>query len=144
VPGAANIELLNAIVRWCLGRGYHVVLEGILAADRYGEMLEVLRGDHPASSHWFYLDIPFEETERRHQTRPQRDDFTAAQMAEWYQARDLLPGGHEIVIDQTSSLTSTVDLIMTRSGLSENGTPSGQTLNGTTVEGDGRSTRGWV
>jgi hypothetical protein len=51
MPGGANIALLDSMVRWCLGRGYHVVLEGIMAG-RYGEMLNGLRRDHQAS-HWF-------------------------------------------------------------------------------------------
>jgi thymidylate kinase len=117
VAGGANIDLLDSIVRWSLGRGYHVLLEGILASARYGDMLKALRHDHLASSFWFYLDVPFEETVRRHHTRPQRDEFTAEQMAEWYQERDLLDGGDETVIDSDSSLMTTTSTIMARSGL---------------------------
>jgi adenylate kinase family enzyme len=116
VPGAANIDLIDTIVRWTLSRGYHVLLEGILAASRYGDMLARLRYDYPVS-HWIYLDVPFEETVRRHRTRPQRDQFTPEQMAEWYQTRDLLPRCAETVIGPQSTLHATADLILQRSGL---------------------------
>jgi hypothetical protein len=94
-----------------------VVLEGILAACRYGDMLGALRRDHPTSSYWFYLDVSFAESVRRHHTRPHCEEFTSEQMAEWCQERDLLPGGHETVIDQASSLHATVELIINRVGL---------------------------
>ncbi|GAA2078695.1 hypothetical protein GCM10009780_14580 [Actinomadura alba] len=44
IPGDANIDLLDTIVRWSLNRGDHVLLEGILASSRYGHMLEALIG----------------------------------------------------------------------------------------------------
>ncbi|MFD0851020.1 kinase [Actinomadura adrarensis] len=119
VPGGANIDLLDTIVRWSIGHGYHVVLEGILTASRYGPMLEALRRDHPGQSHWFYLDIPFQETVRRHATRPQFQEFTADQMAEWYRERDLLDGEHETIIGPEWSLVATVKLIMKRSRLGQ-------------------------
>ncbi|GGK86478.1 hypothetical protein Ppa06_46360 [Planomonospora parontospora subsp. parontospora] len=62
LPGATNIGLIDVVVRYALDSGYHVVLEGILYADRYGAMLQTLRADHLGSSHCYYLDVPFAET----------------------------------------------------------------------------------
>lgn len=45
-PGGANIGLIDTVARYSLDAGYHVVLEGILYADRYGQMLQQLRADH--------------------------------------------------------------------------------------------------
>lgn len=125
-PDGANIGLIDLITRYSLAQGYHVVLEGILAASRYGAMLDGLRSDHPTSSAFFYLDVSFEETLRRHRTRPLRLEVTADQMREWYQARDLLPGGYETVIDEDSTLETTIRQVLEESGLDAAMTPSAE------------------
>ena len=43
--GTANIGLIQQTVSYCLGRGYHVVLEGILYSKRYGDMISTLVGE---------------------------------------------------------------------------------------------------
>ncbi|NUW34072.1 hypothetical protein HTZ77_21930 [Nonomuraea sp. SMC257] len=45
--------------------GHHVILEGILAASRYGPMLEALRRDRLGTTRLCYLDVSWEETARR-------------------------------------------------------------------------------
>ncbi|MFC4564768.1 kinase [Nocardiopsis mangrovi] len=117
VPGAANIGLIDTIARYALDSGYHVVIDGILDAGRYGPMLGALRADHAGRSAFFYLDVPFPETLRRHATRPQARDFGEPEMRRWYRWRDLLPGGGEEVVGARSGLPATVDLILQRTGL---------------------------
>jgi hypothetical protein len=70
-PGAANIGLNDTVARYALDAGYHVVVEGILYADHYGEMLAQLRAVHRGPTHGYYLHVPFEETVARHTTKPQ-------------------------------------------------------------------------
>jgi hypothetical protein len=67
--GAANIGLIGLTCRYALANGFHVVLEGILAAGRYGEMLAGLRAQFPGRSSWWFLDIGFSETLERHGTQ---------------------------------------------------------------------------
>lgn len=117
VPGGLNIGLIDMITRYSLAHGYHVVLEGILTAIRYGGMLEALRRDHTSNSVFFYLDASLEETLRRHQTRPQHAEFGAEQMREWYRHLDLLPGEHETVIPEHSPLQATVREVLRKSNL---------------------------
>ncbi|MCW2942811.1 MAG: Sli3 [Actinomycetia bacterium] len=117
VPNGVNIGLIDTIVRYTLDRGYHVVLEGILTADRYAAMLEALRHDHPGPSLWYYLDVSLQETLRRHDTRPQRHAFGAQEMQEWYQERDLLPDAGETIIGEASDLDTTVRQVLQESGL---------------------------
>ncbi|MCO5999811.1 kinase [Actinoallomurus rhizosphaericola] len=116
VPGGVNIGLIDTITRHALGAGYHVILEGILAAERYGPMLQELRRDHPRSA-WYYLDVSWPETLRRHAGRPQRADFGAEQMRDWYRPLDLLPDRCETVIAETSTLEVTVRQIMREASL---------------------------
>ncbi|WP_369395410.1 kinase [Streptomyces sp. CG1] len=116
-PGAANIGLIDTVARYALDAGYHVLVEGILYADRYGGMLARLRADHRGPTHGYYLDVPFGETLARHATKPIADDVSEADLRDWYRQRDLLPGGGETVIGADSSLTETVDHIMRDTGL---------------------------
>ncbi|MGW2017650.1 kinase [Streptomyces sp. NPDC001927] len=116
-PGAANIGLIDLTARYALGAGFHVVVEGILYADHYGEMLARLRADHRGVTHGYYLDVPFDETLSRHATKPIADDVDETQLRDWYRPRDLLAGGFETVIGADSSLEETVGHIMLETGL---------------------------
>ncbi|MFF8670121.1 AAA family ATPase [Streptomyces sp. NPDC015242] len=116
-PGAANIGLIGLTARHALDAGFHVVVEGILHADRYGEMLAALRADHRGPTYGYYLDVPFAETLIRHATKPIAEDVGEAQLRDWYRPRDLLPGGAEAVIGADSTLHRTVDRIMRDTGL---------------------------
>ncbi|MFD6874111.1 MULTISPECIES: AAA family ATPase [unclassified Streptomyces] len=120
VPGGANIGLIDTVARYALDAGYHVVVEGILYADRYADMLAGLLGDHRGVSRCYYLDIPIEETLTRHATKPDHDyliQVTERELRAWYRERDLLPGGLETVIGADSTLRDTTDRIMNDTGL---------------------------
>jgi hypothetical protein len=116
-PGGLAPELIAQTVRFALDRDYHVVLEGILAAARYGEMISGLIRSHRGQSFVFYLDVSFEESLRRHALRPQAAEFTGEQMRAWYLPRDLLglPGEH--VIAESSSFEATIGFIAETAGL---------------------------
>ena len=116
-PGASNIGLIGLTARYALDAGFHVVVEGILYADHYGDMLTELRADHRGTTHGYYLDVPFSETLARHATKPIADDVNEMQLRDWYRARDLLPCGTETVIGADSALYDTVDRIMLDTGL---------------------------
>lgn len=123
-PGAANIGLIDAVARYSLDAGYHVVLEGILYADHYGPMLQRLCADHLGRTHCYYLDVDIDETLRRHATKPQASEYGEVELRGWYRSRDLLPdgmesviGGAESVIGAAGSLAGTTDRIMTETGL---------------------------
>jgi len=109
-PGGVNIGLIEQTVKYALEHGYHTVLEGILNAERYGEMLQRLSDTY--SAHFFYFDLSFEETVRRHATRPQSSEFSPEMMREWYQPTDLLPFVQEQMFDESSSLEDVVKVIV--------------------------------
>ncbi|MFG1823444.1 hypothetical protein ACGFIJ_13240 [Microbispora bryophytorum] len=67
---------------------------------------------YAGNSVFFYLDVSFPETLRRHDSRPQRLEFTPDQMREWYQERDLLPDGCETVIGEDSPLEASVRQVL--------------------------------
>ncbi|MFD3555833.1 AAA family ATPase [Streptomyces goshikiensis] len=120
VPGGANIGLIDTAARYALDAGYHVVVEGILYADRYGDMLAGLLDDHRGVSRCYYLDVPIEETLARHASKADPDlllQVTERELREWYRERDLLPGGFETVIGAASSLADTIGRVLRDTGL---------------------------
>ncbi|MCP2014082.1 putative kinase [Deinococcus sp. HSC-46F16] len=117
VPGGKNIELIALNVRYALEHGYHVVLEGILTARHYGPMLERLHREHGEASHFYRFDLPFEETVRRHATRPQAREFGVDLMRGWYQERDGLAFVAERLIPAGSTLEATAERLWNETGL---------------------------
>ena len=117
IVGAPNIGLIAMTARYALAQGFHVVIEGILYADRYGQMLLDLYADHAGDSFFYYLDVPFSVTLKRHATKPNSNDFGETAMAAWFRPQDLLPGGIETVITADSSLEESIDRIAEASRL---------------------------
>ena len=103
VPGGANIGLIGLTARYALDHGYHVIVEGILDAGRYGEMLTALAADHAGTTRLYYLGVPFAETLRRHATKPLAGTYGEAEMRGWYRELDLLPRGLERVIGKPAA-----------------------------------------
>lgn len=122
-PGGANIGLIDLVTRYSLDSGYHVILDGILYADHYEPMLAGLARDHSGLSRFYYLDVAFAETLRRHATRPQAAEFGPDDMRDWYRPRDLLGAVRECVIPESSTLPGTVALILAETQLLQHGDP---------------------
>ncbi|MEV2256944.1 AAA family ATPase [Streptomyces sp. NPDC050147] len=119
-PGGANIGLIDLTARYALDNGFHVVVEGILYADRYGPMLQDLVRTHRGVSRCYYLDVPYAETVRRHATKADAQylqHVTPDHLSDWYRAKDLLPDALETVVDADSALDDTIQRIMRESGL---------------------------
>jgi hypothetical protein len=111
-PGAANVGLIDLTTRYALDHGFHVIVEGILYASHYGDMLSALVADHRGTSRLYYMHVPFEETLRRHATKPQAAEYGEAEMSAWYRELDLLPGVTEKIITHHASLDDTIQAIM--------------------------------
>lgn len=116
VRGGDNIAFIAASVRYCLSIGYHVIVEGILIADHYAGMLHDLLDGHAGPGHVFYLDVPLEETLRRHEGRPMRVDVEPAKLREWYVPHDVLGVPGEVVLDGSAGLETTLAEMVARIG----------------------------
>ncbi|WP_158896322.1 kinase [Amycolatopsis anabasis] len=112
VPDGVNIGLISTVARYALDHGYHVIIEGILHAERYAAMLTELAADHRGATAFYYLDVSFSESLRRHATRPQAAEFGAEDMRGWYRHRDLLGVRGEHLIPETSTLHETTARIL--------------------------------
>jgi predicted kinase len=105
-PTSVNIGMIDVMARHALDAGMHVIIEGILSRQSYGAMLAGLVRDHRGTTSCFYLDVPFDETVRRHATKPQAAEY----------GDDLVPELDEHRIPASSSLEESIDLVIARSG----------------------------
>ena len=108
---------ISTMARTALDGGYHVVLEGILDTGEYGEALRTLVAGHTGPVACFYLDVTFDETVRRHQSRAEPIPVTAETMRGWYSERDLLGVPEETVLPETVTFEDAVTTILHTSGL---------------------------
>lgn len=113
-PRPLTVDLIDRCARLALGDGRDVIIEGILDAARYGAMLRALHDVYPDSSALYYFSISFEETMRRHATRPSADAFGREDMAAWYRDDDRLTGVPEYMIDEHDSLEQILDRIQAK------------------------------
>lgn len=91
-PDGINIRLIDQAARIALDGGFDVIIEGMLFADRYAEMLTALTRDHRGVTHHWYFDASLTVTQQRHLHRAESAQVPVSKLAEWYREDDLLPG----------------------------------------------------
>ena len=117
IPNGLNIELIKRTTLFLLGHSYHVVMEGIFDSERYEQMFQEIIKEHPDSNYFFYFDISLEETLRRHQHKPNKEDFGEKEMRSWYKEKDPLEFVQEDVIPEHYRLEQAVKYVGKMSGL---------------------------
>lgn len=88
-PGTLALPLLTDLIRYGRAHCDHVILEGILDAEVYRPLFEACLREFDRI-HAYYYDIPFEETLRRHETKPNHADFGEADMRRWWKEKDFI------------------------------------------------------
>jgi hypothetical protein len=116
VPNGDNIGLIAHTVRYCADIGSNVILEGILVAKLYRNMLRDVVAEHAGPTHVFYLDVPLDEIVRRHGTRPLGSEVSVDKLRHWYVPSDTLGIPGEVVLDGTADLQVTLAVIRERIG----------------------------
>lgn len=91
--------------------GVNVIIEGILSTAKNDTVLHQLINDFNGRCHAYYFDLPFGETLRRHQTKPNKDEFGEQEMADWFHEKDYLGADPETIIDETMSEDDIVAMI---------------------------------
>ena len=106
-------ELMQHNVLYCLSKGYDVIWDSIFHAnDRNRDYLaNFLTSLHPKDNYIFNFKTSFEETVRRHSTRPKSNDFEPEQMKEWYLPNEELGYSFEHNIPESTTLVETVSYI---------------------------------
>lgn len=65
----------------------------------------------------YYFDIPFEETLRRHATRPIANEVGEDLLKSWYIPQDFTGYPDEVIVPETNSLEQTVRMVAEHAGL---------------------------
>ena len=97
-PGNPAIRWIEELVELADGRHATILLEGILAQDWYGEMIDRLERRFTSRYTAYYFDVSFEETIRRHAMR-QPTEFSVTDMKRWWIERDHRPTDRLIAED---------------------------------------------
>lgn len=87
------------------------ILEGIMYADWYRPLFECAVQEFGEEIYAFYFDLPFEETLRRHQTKPNCHEFGEEAMRKWWREKDYIGFIKESIIMSEDTMKDTVDWI---------------------------------
>lgn len=68
----------------------HIILEGILRSDWYAPVFDTIAQQFAGAIYAYYYDLPFEETLRRHETRPKAVEFGEEALRRWWVEKDYL------------------------------------------------------
>lgn len=87
------------------------ILEGIMYADWYGPLFECAVREFGDEIYAYYFELPFEETLKRHQTRPKCNEFGEEEMRGWWREKDYIGFIKENVIAIDEALEDIVERI---------------------------------
>lgn len=110
--GNPAINLISKIALHGKEVGYNVVLEGILSKELYEDMLMNLLAEYSDNTYVFYMDVSFEETLRRHDTKPKRLEYGEEKMRQWWLEKDYLNVANEYIIPEKYEVEETVTHIL--------------------------------
>lgn len=88
-----------------------VILEGIMYADWYKPLFELAVQLYGTDIFAYYFDLPFEETLKRHQTKPNCNEFGEEAMRRWWRDKDFSDVLSERVITSEKGIQSIIDEI---------------------------------
>ncbi len=112
-----RIEMILDNTFTALKRGYNVIMEGGFRMGVYQEMFDEIFAKHPDENYMFYLDVSFEETLRRHATRPKANEYGRAEMQKWYTPWRKSPYPFEQTIPEKYTLEETIKIIKQCTGI---------------------------
>ncbi|ERI92753.1 hypothetical protein HMPREF1982_02160 [Clostridiales bacterium oral taxon 876 str. F0540] len=88
-----------------------VILEGILNSKWYKSLFENLLVEFKNEIFAYYFDIAFEETLKRHQQKPNAQEFGEKEMRKWWNEKDVLGIIPEVLLHEKLSMNEIVDMI---------------------------------
>lgn len=85
------LPLMQELLSYGRAHSDIVILEGIMYADWYEPLFRQAARLYGADVYAYYFDLPFEETLRRHQTKPNCGEFGEEAMRRWWREKDFSP-----------------------------------------------------
>ena len=102
------LPLMKELLKYGSTHSDIVILEGIMYADWYRPLFELARRIYGKEIYAYYFDLPFEETLRRHQTKPNCREFGEEAMRRWWREKDFSDVLNEKSITYEKDLESIV------------------------------------
>ena len=86
-----------------------VILEGIMYADWYKPLFDLSVQLYGSEIYAYYFDLPFEETLKRHQTKPNCHEFGEEAMRGWWREKDFSDVLNEVSIKSERNIDDIVE-----------------------------------
>ena len=86
-----------------------VILEGIMYADWYKPLFDLSVQLYGSEIYAYYFDLPFEETLKRHQTKPDCHEFGEEAMRGWWREKDFSDVLNEVSITSERNIDDIVE-----------------------------------
>ena len=107
-PAAKMMQLL---ARFGWDNGYETVItEGIWGAEKNGWALKEL-AEEADEAFAYYFEISFDDTLRRHATKPNSHEFGEIEMRSWWKDKDFLNIKNEQIITEDMSKETVIEKI---------------------------------
>ena len=107
-----SLPLMIELLRYARRNAEVTILEGILHTVDYAPLFEAAVEEFGENIRAYYYDLSFEETLRRHETKPNRADFGEAEMRRWWRDRDLIGIIPETLLGPEDGQVETVERIL--------------------------------
>ncbi len=109
--------VMFAGIQAALDHDYDVIVEGFLGMGKYKAYFDELLGHHHTENYFFYFDISFDETLRRHSTRQKGSQLTIERMKELYSRTGPAEYPDECIIPEVASPEQACQLIIETTGM---------------------------
>lgn len=110
-PVTEALPLMQELLAYGKCHSEITILEGIMYADWYKPLFECAVREFGDEIYAYYFELPFEETIRRHQTKPNCNDFGEEEMKRWWRERDYIGFIKEGVITKREALEDIVERV---------------------------------
>lgn len=105
--GKVNSKTIHHMIKpnvlIALQDNYDVILEGIFNVKSYKKTFKEIFAVHKSDNYIFTFDVSFEETLRRHRTKPNKDEWSETDMKNWYHPKDFMGYDFEYIVTEASS-----------------------------------------
>lgn len=106
-----SLPLMISLLKYGKQNSEVTILEGILPSKEYQPLFEAALEEYGQNIYSYYYDLPFEETLRRHGTKPNRNEFGETDMRRWWIEKDYLSSIPQTILKKELSLEDAVERI---------------------------------
>ena len=103
------LPLMKELLVYGHGHSDIVILEGIMYADWYKPLFELAVQLYDTKVYAYYFDLLFEETLKRHQTKPNSHEFCEDAMRRWWREKDFSDVLNEVSITDERNIDDVVE-----------------------------------